>query len=67
MVDLLKPATIKPDYRRCEYLLYGMHASIVSAPRFHVLGVHGVDGIIVTSRPRRVVVLARRILDEQAI
>ena len=44
-----------------------MHASIVSASRFHVLGVHGVDGIIVTSRPSRVVVLARRIRDEQAI
>ena len=44
-----------------------MHAPIVSTPRFHVLGVHGVDGIIVTSRSNRVVVLAWRILDEQVI
>src|SRR3981189_2857105 len=61
------PPAIEPDYRGGEHLLYGMHASIVGAPRFHILGMHDVDQIIVASRPSRVVVLARRILDEQVI
>jgi hypothetical protein len=64
---MILSATIKPDYRSCEYLLYGMHTSIFSALRTHILGMHGVDGIIIASRPNRVVVLARRICDEQAI
>jgi hypothetical protein len=65
--DAILPPAIEPDYRGCEHLLYGMHVSIVGAPRFHILGMHGVDQIIVASRPSRVMVLARRILDEQAI
>src|ERR1700730_501040 len=65
--DAILPPAIEPDYRGCEPLLYGRLVSIVGAPRFHVLGMHGVDRIIVASRPSRVVVLARRILDEQAI
>src|SRR5258708_8643222 len=65
--DAILPPAIEPDYRGCEHLLYGMHVSIVGAPRFHILGMHGVDRIIVASRPSRVVVLTRRILDEQAI
>ena len=65
--DAILPPAIEPDYRGCEPLLYGMHVSIVGAPRFHILGMHDVDRIIVASRPSRVVVLTRRILDEQAI
>jgi hypothetical protein len=65
--DAILPPAIEPDYRGCEHLVYGMHISIVGAPRFHILRMHGVDQIIVASRPSRVVVLARRILDEQAI
>jgi len=41
--NVILSATTKPDYRSCEYLLDGMHASIVGAPRFHVLGMHSVD------------------------
>src|SRR5258708_33341283 len=66
-LDAILPPAIEPDYRGFEHLLYGMHVSIVGAPRSQMLGMHGVDQIIVASRPSRVVVLARRILDEQAI
>jgi hypothetical protein len=43
-----------------------MHASVVGAPGFHVLEMHGVGGIIVATRPNRVVILAWRVRDEQA-
>src|ERR1700677_4284227 len=63
--DAILPSAIEPNYGGCEYLLYRPHVSIVRPPRFHVLGMHGVDHIIVASRPNRVVILPRRIVDEQ--
>ena len=63
---MILPAAIEPDYRSRKYLLRRMHASIVRAPRFHAFGIHGVDRIIIASRPHGVVVPPRRVVHEQA-